>query len=214
MITTSAPRCAPAVPRSPIRWASCPVTQRPISPARPNVAEAARITLAVSQENTGVSFGLIATRLVRVTGQVLMSDGVAGDQRHGDAGAGERERAPGHGDAARRRRQSHRSDRHVPLPNVAPGRYQVQARAGGREFELARMDLSVGADDVDGLTLVTGARRDDQRHDRQRHRRAVRFPPAAAADRRAARIAGSPGVGGGPDGARASATTGRSRCAT
>ena len=27
------------------------------------------------------------------------------------------------------------------LPNVAPGRYQVQARAGGREFELARMDL-------------------------------------------------------------------------
>jgi hypothetical protein len=43
------------------------------------------------------------------------------------------------------------------ISNVAPGRYQVQARAGGREFELARMDLAVGTDDVAGLTLVTGA---------------------------------------------------------
>ena len=43
------------------------------------------------------------------------------------------------------------------LPNVAPGRYQVQARAGGREFELARMDLVVGTEDVEGLTLVTAA---------------------------------------------------------
>ena len=44
-------------------------------PGTPNVAEATRITLAVSQENTGVSFGLIATRLVRVSGQVLTSAG-------------------------------------------------------------------------------------------------------------------------------------------
>ena len=44
-------------------------------PGTTNVAEASRVTLAVSQENTGVSFGLIATRLVRVSGQVLMSDG-------------------------------------------------------------------------------------------------------------------------------------------
>jgi hypothetical protein len=43
------------------------------------------------------------------------------------------------------------------LSNVAPGRYQLQARTGGREFELARMDLSVGSDDVEGLTLVTAA---------------------------------------------------------
>ena len=41
------------------------------------------------------------------------------------------------------------------LPNVAPGRYQVQARSGGRDFEIARMDLMVGAEDVEGLTLVT-----------------------------------------------------------
>jgi hypothetical protein len=41
------------------------------------------------------------------------------------------------------------------VSNVAPGRYQVQARAGGREGELARMDLVVGGEDVEGLTLVT-----------------------------------------------------------
>jgi len=41
------------------------------------------------------------------------------------------------------------------LLNVPPGRYTVQARSGGREFELARMDLTVGAENVEGLTLVT-----------------------------------------------------------
>jgi hypothetical protein len=41
------------------------------------------------------------------------------------------------------------------MSNVAPGRYQLQARAGGREFEMARLDITVGNDDVDGLTLVT-----------------------------------------------------------
>ena len=44
-------------------------------PGVPNVGEAARVRLAVSQENTGVSFGLIATRLVTVTGQVISSNG-------------------------------------------------------------------------------------------------------------------------------------------
>ena len=44
-------------------------------PGTPNVAEAQRVTLGVSQENTSVSFGLIATKLVRVSGQVMNSQG-------------------------------------------------------------------------------------------------------------------------------------------
>src|SRR4030095_4400351 len=44
-------------------------------PGTVNVAEASRVTLAVSQENTTINFGLIATKLVKVSGQVLMSDG-------------------------------------------------------------------------------------------------------------------------------------------
>ena len=78
----------------------------------------------------------------------------------------------------------------------------MQARAGGREFELARMDLAVGTDDVDGIDAGHRARRDRQRHDRQRHRRAVRFPRAAIAGRRAAGIARRSLGPGGMAGAR------------
>ena len=124
-------------------------------PGTPNIAEAARITLAVSQENTSVSFGLIATKLVRVSGQVLTSSGspaTNGMVLLVPAGANGR---PGLG-----AQQGGAGNRIDPtglfrLPNVAPGRYQMQARSGARDFEIARMDLTVGAEDVDGLTLVT-----------------------------------------------------------
>jgi hypothetical protein len=125
-------------------------------PGTPNVAEAARVSLAVAQENTGISFGLIATKLVRVSGQLLMSDGAPatnGMVMLVPASAGGR---PGmamqQGGAGNRVDQTGR----FRLPNVAPGRYQIQARAGGaREFEISKMDLVVGAEDVEGLTLVT-----------------------------------------------------------
>jgi protocatechuate 3,4-dioxygenase beta subunit len=124
-------------------------------PGTTNVAEAARITLAVSQENTGISFGLIATKLVRVTGQVLTSSGspaTNGMVLLVPAGANGRP-----GLAAQQGGAGNRIDQTglFRLPNVAPGRYQMQARSGARDFEIARMDLTVGAEDVDGLTLVT-----------------------------------------------------------
>jgi hypothetical protein len=124
-------------------------------PGTPNIAEAARITLAVSQENTSVSFGLIATKLVRVSGQVLTSSGspaTNGMVLLVPAGANGRP-----GLAAQQGGAGNRIDQTglFRLPNVAPGRYQVQARSGARDFEIARMDLTVGAEDVEGLTLVT-----------------------------------------------------------
>jgi len=124
-------------------------------PGTSNVAEATRVTLAVSQENTGISFGLIATRLVRVAGQVLMSDGAAATNGMIVLVPANASGRPGiamqQGGAGNRIDQTGA----FRVTNVAPGRYQVQARAGGREFELARLDLSVGTDDVEGLTLVT-----------------------------------------------------------
>ena len=122
-------------------------------PGTTNVAEAARIMLSVSQENTGINFGLIATRLVRVSGQVLGSDGApatGGTVMLVPAAGGRSAMAMPQGSAGNRidRTGAFR------VSNVAPGRYQVRAVVGGREFELARMDLSVGNDDVDGLTLV------------------------------------------------------------
>ena len=126
-------------------------------PGTPNVAEATRIALGVSQENIGISFGLIATRLVRVSGQVLMSDGAAATNGMVVLVPANTSGRPGI--AMQQGGAGNRLDRNgaFRITNVAPGRYQVQARAGGREFELSRLDLSVGTDDVEGLTLVTAA---------------------------------------------------------
>lgn len=126
-------------------------------PGTPNLNEAARVTLAVSQENTAVSFGLIATRLVRVSGQVLTSSGepsAGGNVLLLPGGT-----ATGRGIQLQQGGGGGRIDRTgaFTIANVAPGRYQVQARSGGRggDGELAKMDLVVGAEDVSGVTLVT-----------------------------------------------------------
>jgi hypothetical protein len=124
-------------------------------PGTTNIGEAQRVTVAIAQENTSVNFGLIATRLVRVSGQVMMSNGAPAPGgmvvlAPTNAGGG-RAMLMQQGGAGNRIDQTGR----FRLPNVAPGRYQMQARAGGREFELARMDLVVGTEDVEGLTLVT-----------------------------------------------------------
>ena len=125
-------------------------------PGTTNIAEAQRVTVALSQENTGVHFALIATRLVRVSGQVIMSDGAPA--QNGNvmmapvAASGGRAMAMQQGGAAGRINR----DGTFRFPSVAPGRYQVQARAMvARSPELARMDLIVGAEDVSGVTLVT-----------------------------------------------------------
>lgn len=126
-------------------------------PGTPNLNDAARVTLAVSQENTAVSFGLIATRLVRVSGQVLTSSGepAAGGNVLLLPGS----TAAGRGIQLQQGGGGGRIDRTgaFTIANVAPGRYQVQARSGGRggDGELAKMDLVVGAEDVAGVTLVT-----------------------------------------------------------
>jgi hypothetical protein len=125
-------------------------------PGTPNVNEAQRVSLAVSQENTNVSFGLIATRLVKLSGQVMTSQGTL-------ASNGMVMLLPGGGAGGRMALQGGNTGRvdqtgAFRLTNVAPGRYQVQARLGGRgEGELAKMDLTVGTDDVDGLLLITAA---------------------------------------------------------
>jgi Carboxypeptidase regulatory-like domain len=125
-------------------------------PGTPNVNEASRVSLAVSQENTNVSFGLIATKLVKLSGQVITSQGTPAANGvvmiMPSGGAGGRAAIGGGGGNGGRIDQTGA----FRMTNVAPGRYQVQARLGGRgEGEMAKMDLTVGADDVDGLMLVT-----------------------------------------------------------
>jgi protocatechuate 3,4-dioxygenase beta subunit len=147
-------------------------------PGTPNAAEAQRVRVDVSQEQSSVNFALIATRLVRVTGTVI-------DSRGAPVTAGMLTLMPA--DMARGPMQvgtsAARVDRNgaFRIADVAPGRYILQSRTnpggpggrGGRgaagvpgatgagtEPEFARMDLAVGAQDVDGIVLVTapGAR--------------------------------------------------------
>lgn len=172
-------------------------------PGTTNIAEAQRVTLAVSQENTGVSFGLIATRLVRVSGQVIMSDG--SPATGGVITLVPTSASGGRGAVMQQGGAGNRIDQTgaFRLPNVAPGRYQVQARAGGaREFELARMDLAVGVENVDGLTLVTapgavasGTIVTDTGEPFDIRPQQVQVAARAAAPE-------SPGIGPGPGGAR------------
>lgn len=134
-------------------------------PGTPNVNEAQRVKLAVSQENSNVSFGLIATKLVKLSGQVITSSGAPASN-----GMIILMPAGGAGGMAMQGANGARVDQTgaFKLSNVAPGRYTVQARLGGfggpggrggaggpGDGELAKLDLSVGADDVDGLMLVT-----------------------------------------------------------
>ena len=181
-------------------------------PGTTNIAEAQRVTVAVSQENTGVHFGLIATRLVRVSGQVMMSDGAPAPNGMvmlvpTSAGGG-RAMVMQQGGAGNRIDQTGA----FRLPNVAPGRYQVQARAGGREFELARMDLVGRHRRRRGPDARHRAGRGDQRHHRVSDTgepfdfRAQQLQVVGAARRRPKRRARDPAGRA----ARASATTGRS----
>jgi protocatechuate 3,4-dioxygenase beta subunit len=125
-------------------------------PGTPNIGDASRVTLTVSQENTAVSFGLIATRLVRVSGQVITSNGAPATGGMVVLAPGSA--AGGRGVVMQQGGSGGRIDQSgtFRLSNVAPGRYQVQARTGARgDGEIGRMELAVGGDDVDGLTMVT-----------------------------------------------------------
>jgi hypothetical protein len=127
-------------------------------PGTPNVAEAQRVSVALGQEQSSVVFSLIATRLVRVTGVVLNSQGtpvtegnVMLSSSSGRIGVA----APmtSFGGSVDRNGQFR-------VTNVPPGRYIAQVRPGrgprnspGSEF--ARQEITVAAQDLDGVVLVT-----------------------------------------------------------
>ena len=160
-------------------------------PGTANIADAQRVRVDVSQEQTSVNFALIATKLVRLTGTVINSQGtpataamvmlVPPDRSAGPMGP----QATGRVDRSGVFR----------FTDVAPGRYVLQTRLnpgggpagrGGRGgaapemslLEFARQDLTVGNDDIEGIVVVTGqgARASGQRGDRSQPTAAVSPP--------------------------------------
>jgi Carboxypeptidase regulatory-like domain len=120
-------------------------------PGTPNAAEAQRVRVDVSQEQTGINFALIATRLVRVSGIVNDSHGApvtngvlnlmpADTTRMGLSMAG--------------RGNINRTGA-FQINGVAPGRYVLQVRSRGNNAEAARLDLAVGVEDVSGIVVIT-----------------------------------------------------------
>ncbi len=123
-------------------------------PGTPSPSDAQRVRVGLAAENVNVSFGLIATRLVRISGQVISATG-------GPAGGGQVILGPAGGSGEPAMFTQGGGGTRVDangtfhLNNVAPGRYTLQARTGPRgDGEFARMDLTVGRDDIDGVTLV------------------------------------------------------------
>ena len=98
-----------------------------------------------------MSFGLLATRLVRVWGQVISATGTphwGGEVMLTGAGGVAADAGPG---SSRRRRRPHRRRRQLLDRQRRPGPLPIQARAGDRQNgEFARMDLTVGVEDVGG----------------------------------------------------------------
>ena len=141
-------------------------------PGTGSVTEAQKVTVSLGQEQGNVSFALLPVRTVRVSGTVIGSDGgalaggmlmlspsdQAGGGFGGQFGGGGASRVGGDGTFT--------------IPNVAPGSYTLTATTGGPggggggrfgggagpvpDIELATVPLSVGSEDLTGITLVTG----------------------------------------------------------
>lgn len=145
-------------------------------PGTSNPAEAQRVHVDVSQEQSGIVFSLIATRLVRVSGTVLDAQGstLAGGIVTLVSASGS---GPQRGEVASSRVDNAGQFR---LIDIAPGRYLLNAasspRGGGRggpnapapvlraaaagTIEAGTQELVVGNDDVTGVVIATapGAR--------------------------------------------------------
>ncbi len=133
-------------------------------PGTPNVAEAQRVTVGIGEEVSGVSFGMLAVRLSRVSGTVVDSQGAALARAavtlvprgggpavtRGNAGGS----VAGAGGA-------------FTLVGVPPGDYTLRVRGGGGgrrggsqarpEAEFANVPVTVSGTDIDGLIIGTTA---------------------------------------------------------
>lgn len=130
-------------------------------PGTGSLAEAQRLTLGVAQEQGNINFALLPVKTVHVSGVALtaggerLAGGVVSLTPSGDSAS-----AFGLGGNTTRVR----NDGTFTLTNVVPGAYTLSAatgggggrRGGGADAELASMPLSVGADDLNGITVVTG----------------------------------------------------------
>lgn len=133
-------------------------------PGVPNINEAQRLTLGVGQEQTNISFGLLLTRLVRVSGRIIDSRGMPATRGAVMLLPADTLRAGlGGGNAGG---TAVRGDGTFQFPGVAPGNYLLFVRPGGGggrggfggtlgDGEFARLPVTVGMDDLRDVFVAT-----------------------------------------------------------
>jgi hypothetical protein len=125
-------------------------------PGTGNVAEAQRVPVGLGQEITNISFALLPTRTVRITGTVTdsrgdrLSNGFVMLQESMEAAV------PGVMFMSRGAGRV-RPDGSFTISNVSPGSYSLIVNAGGGpDNEGATTSITVGNEDLSGINLVTG----------------------------------------------------------
>ena len=123
-------------------------------PGTPNASEATRLTVRAAQETANVSFGLISTRLARISGRAVNSAGAPIVQAFVNLAPADRTSmtiSMFNGGATR-------PDGTFQLLGVAAGSYVLTLSPRGMpspDQEVASMRVTVGQDDIDNLTVVT-----------------------------------------------------------
>jgi hypothetical protein len=124
-------------------------------PGTPNPAEATRITVRAAQESSNISLALIASRLSSVSGRAVTSSNAPVVQ--GMVMMMPADRLAG-GMMTGLSNTMTRADGTFQLVGVAPGTYNLSLRPRGMptpDAEFANMRITVGADNLDNVLLVT-----------------------------------------------------------
>jgi protocatechuate 3,4-dioxygenase beta subunit len=124
-------------------------------PGTGNVAEAQRVSIALGQEITNITFALLPTRTIRITGTVIDSRGepltngfVMLQESFESAGPGMMMMMRGGGRV--------RPDGSFTISNVSPGSYTLMVQTvPGPDGEGASVPITVGNEDLSGINLVT-----------------------------------------------------------
>lgn len=131
-------------------------------PGTGSVQDAQRIPVLLGQEQSGINFALLPVRTVRVTGvainsmgiplaggnvMLMPSDSLGGPLVFAGGGGGGGGRVGGGG--------------RFTLSNVVPGSYTLLVTSGGgrqqnAEAEVGSLSLTVGSEDLENVTLITG----------------------------------------------------------
>ena len=124
-------------------------------PGTPNIAEATRVSLKTGQEMTGANFALVVARMARIRGRATNARGepavrmmlMLAPSDSGQAGM-----------AMNMNNAIVRPDGSFEFTNVAPGRYNLNARPMQMQdasSEFAVVPISVGNDDLENVLVTT-----------------------------------------------------------